>query len=149
MTIERRRPLPEGRYWIDITAEDRPKWDTWVEGMKAIPSVTIEKVQHIEATDSQWNPFGEGTAPAAPERDFAIFRLSAPNIAWEAAGLKSPNIAGTDVQGAEDVSQAPPPEPSATEQISTAIGGLGTAAKVGIGVGAAAAVIAVVAAFRR
>lgn len=149
MTTERRRPLPAGRYWIDITPEDRPKWETWVEGMKNIPSVTIEKIEHVEATDAQWNPLGEGTAPAAPERDFAIFSLTGPNIAWQAAGLKSPNIAGPEVQGAADVSQRPPPEPSATDQLASAVSGLGTAAKVGIGVGAAAALVALLATLRR
>lgn len=149
MTVERRRPLPAGRYWIDITPKDRKAWDIWRDGMKDIPSVTIEKTEHFEAGESGWNPFGEGDLPEYPERDFVIFSLSSPNLAWEAAGLKSPTIAPAEIQGSADTVNRPPPEPSATEQIASAVGSFGTAAKVGIGIAAAAAVVALIGAIRR
>ena len=144
MAVERRRPLPEGRYWFDVVPSRRTQWETWLEGMKTVPSVTIEHSEHIDAVS------GIPGIPDAPEREFVIFSLKAPNVAWEAAGLASPTIAPASVQSAADTVSRPEPEPDLIDQAKAAAAGLGTATKVGLGVGAAVVVVALgYAAFKR
>lgn len=143
MALERRRPLPAGRYWFDVVPGNRAQWDLWLGGMTNVTSVTIEHTEHFEAVS------GVPGVPDSPARDFVIFSLTSPNVAWEVAGLPSPTIAPKTVQSASDTADVPPPEPSALEQLQSATAGIGTAAKVGIGVGAGVVVVALAVAIMR
>lgn len=129
MALERRRPLPAGRYWLDITPEYADKWQTWRNGMQGIDSVKIEVTEH---TDPQTSVIPG--IPNAPARDFVIFSLTAPNLAWEAAGLPSPTIAPASITTADDTATKPPPTPSVTDQFADTAKGLTTGIKVAAGV---------------
>lgn len=141
MALERRRPLPAGRYWLDVTPLHKSKWEMWRNAMAKVDSVKIEKTEHFDTIEEQSNPLGEGTVPAAPEHDFVIFSTTTPNVAWEVAGLPSPTIAPANITTSADTADRPPPEPSVLEQLSSAAAGIGTSAKVGLGVGVAVVVV--------
>ena len=150
MALERRRPLPAGRYWLDVFPKNAIAWQSWSEAMTKLGSATIEHTEHFEAIPADTNLFDTGSVPAAPAHDFVIFSTSTPNIAWEAAGLPSPTIAPASVQSSDDTVTKPPPEPSVLDQLSSAAAGVGTTAKVGLGVGVAVVVVVgAVALFRR
>lgn len=137
MALERRRPLPAGRYWLDVVPGNRTQWDLWLAGMRNVPSVTIEHTEHFEAVS------GVLGVPDSPARDFVIFSLTSPNVAWEVAGLPSPTIAPETVQSASDTADVPPPEPDALDRLRSASADIGTVAKVGVGVVVVAVVVAI------
>ncbi len=130
MTIERRRPLPAGRYWLDVFPKNAAAWDLWSSSMTRLGSAKVEVTEHFEAVDG------------APEHDFVIFSTSTPNVAWEAAGLPSPTIAPSSVTTSDDTATKPPPEPSVLDKLSEHAQGFATGAKIAVGV----AVVVVVAA---
>jgi hypothetical protein len=148
VTLERRRPLPEGRYWLDVTEQLRPKWELWRNAMASVPTVTIDHTEDIPPVDE--GLFG----PHAPGRQFVIFSLSSPNVAWEAVGLPSPTIAGANVQTASDTADMPAPTPDLFDEVSGAatglVGEVKAGAKLGLGLaGGAAAVAIIILALRR
>jgi hypothetical protein len=140
MTIERRRPLPAGRYWLDVVPLFKTKWEIWRNAMSTVDSVKIEHTEHFDAVEAQSNPFGDGPVPAAPERDFVIFSLTNANVAWGLIGLPSPTIAPATVTSSADTADVPPPPPTIGEQLQAAASNLGTGAKVGMGLGVAVVV---------
>lgn len=105
--------------------------------MRGVPSVRIEHSEHFEAVDG------------APARDFVIWSMTAPNVAYRAAGLPAPTIAAGTVQASSDTVQRPPPEPGPLEQLQDAAAGIGSAAKLGLGVGVGVAVVALAVALMR
>lgn len=144
MALERRRPLPAGRYWLDVMPATKEKWDMWRAAMANVESVKVETTEHFPAQT------GIPGVPDTLERDFVIFTLTAPNVAWQVVGLPSPTIAPKSVTTSADTGDVPPPEPGPLEQLGQAAAGIGSSAKVGIGVGVAAViVIGAIAIFRR
>lgn len=141
MALERRRPLPAGRYWLDVTPLHKSQWELWRNAMADVDSVKVEHTEHIEAVS------GIPGVPNAPAHDFVIFSLSNANVAWEGAGLPSPTIAPATVTTSADTVDRPPPEPGVLEQLQGAASGFGTAAKVGLGVGVGVAVVALAVSF--
>ena len=103
--------------------------------MQGVASVRIEHTEHFDAVDG------------APARDFVIWSMTAPNVAYRAAGLPSPTIATDTVQGSADTVQRPPPEPGVLEQLQDAASNVGTSAKVGLGVGVGVAVVVLAVSF--
>jgi len=142
VALERRRPLPAGRYWLDVTPLLKSKWEVWLDAMSKFDSVKVEHTEHFDAIEEQSNPLGDGTVPAAPAHDFVIFSTSSPNVAWEAAGLPSPTIAPATVTTSDDTVDKPPPEPSLLDKLSSHAEGIATGAKVSLGI----AVVVVIAA---
>ncbi len=122
MALERRRPLPAGRYWLDVFPKNAIQWQTWSEAMTKMGRAKVETTEHYPSVDG------------APEHDFVIFSVSSPNVAWEAAGLPSPTIADANVTTSDDTATKPPPEPSALEQLGKTAEGLTTGLKVAVGV---------------
>lgn len=95
--IERRRPLPAGRYWADIF---RPNvyWDAWVQMYGQAGKIHGEVSEHF--------PGVEGS----PDRDFVIFTTSE-ELPWPDADMKvTPSVAGPDVHSSSDTVQRPDPE---------------------------------------
>ena len=131
MALERRRPLPAGRYWLDVFEPNQLAWGSWVDAMTRMvpPRATIEVTQHFDGTD--------GAGP----HDFVIFSIPGENVAWEAAGLPSPTIAGPEIQTSDDTVQKPPPEPDLIDQLNEAATGISRTAQVGLGVGVAVVVV--------
>lgn len=136
MALERRRPLPPGRYWLDVTEKHRTKWETWRNAMASIRSVTIELVEHRDASNIPG-------IPATQESDFVIFSLTEPNIAYEAVGLPDPTIAGAEIQTSDDTAMMPPPSPTVGEQLEQFAGKVSSGAKVTLGVVVVGGIVAV------
>lgn len=107
MTIERRRPLPVGRYWADIFPQNRPAFEAW-------RNVNATRAR-LEATE-----FKEGSG-GAPDHDWVLFSTSAETL-WpdDVLGF-APNRADSSVATSDDTAQKPPPEPSFADQASAAV----------------------------
>lgn len=98
MAIERRRPLPAGRYWADIFAANRPAFEAWLHVNESDQSVRVESFTAEPETDG------------APSHDFVVFR-TARELVWDDATLGfSPNVAAATVQSASDVTTVPTAE---------------------------------------
>lgn len=95
--IERRNPLPAGRYWVDVFDPDIAAWTAW--RTRNGQNVKVEETEHFEGD---------------PSRDFIIFKVLAP-VPWEGPGL--PTIAEPSVQTSSDTGQRPAPEPDPTTKI--------------------------------
>jgi hypothetical protein len=97
--LERRNPIPVGRYWIDVV------------GNPAIDKLDMWLVAHKDSVVLRTSEFDPGEAGAfsnpVPEQ-FVIFDLTAPT---PTNGLPVyPNVATPDVQSRADTVQRPPPE---------------------------------------
>lgn len=105
MTLERRRPLPIGRYWADITPKEQPKWGAWISVQRNAGNAGIEITEHTD-------PVGD-----SPEHDFVIWNTTAETV-WpdEEMGFV-PNIAGPEIRSASDAFRVPEPEPDALGRI--------------------------------
>lgn len=130
MALERRNPLPPGRYWLDVhgprSDAEGPQRDRNVHfgiwKSRNSDAVHVEKTQSFPDED--------------PPRNFVIFR-TIKEIPWGpemADVLGFPTIATDDVQSSDDTVQRPPPEaPDLADQLKTIV--LWTAgAVVGVGV---------------
>lgn len=78
MAIERRNPLPAGRYWVDVPASKLPAFQSWL---------TAHSGEVITRQTEE-----------SPETAWYLFDVKAP-VPWEGPGF--PTIAG-DVQGKDD-----------------------------------------------
>jgi hypothetical protein len=99
MAIERRNPLPAGRYWIDISKEPVPL-GTW-QGFLAASSGFV----HVDSTEDD------------PAYSWFLFTTTKP-LVWP-EGIGSPNIADQSVTSRSDTVDRPDPEPDFTDQIPT------------------------------
>lgn len=99
MKLERRNPLPAGRYWQDFFGKQRQFFINWREQAK--PHVKVLSTEAHEATDQ------------SEPRDWVLFETDAP-LPWDAAQLGFPTIAGPQVQSSSDTVQRPDPEPTPT-----------------------------------
>jgi hypothetical protein len=121
MTLERRRPLPPGRYWADVVERNRIAFEAWARVNAA--SVSVEATEHAEPSDG------------APARDWVLFVTTA-ELVWPDAILGfAPNIAEPAVHSSSDVIQRPPPPvdmtTSLTEAMKSVIYAVGALAVVG------------------
>lgn len=130
MAIERRRPLPAGRYWIDVFQPNRVAWEIWSTAMKNVGRLTIEHTESFEPTE------GEESA-----RDFLIFSTDAETVGWPNR-LGSPTIAGKEIQSSADTVQRPDAPLEPLDAISEAVSSAKQGAKTAIGVGVAVGVVA-------
>jgi hypothetical protein len=111
MTIERRNPLPAGRYWIDIFESGFTAFQSWLSNNKS--SVRVETTEDYPA------------AGDAPARQFYIFAVSAPT-AWPSdRGLGLPSIATSNVTSSSDTATRPDPPPDVVDQIAATASGIG------------------------
>lgn len=99
MPIERRRPLPVGRYWIDVFESSRTMWETWLR-VAGGANVRVEHTEDFPANDG------------GPARQFVIFATTAETMWPDAEMGFAPNVAGPEVQSSSDTVQRPdPPKP--------------------------------------
>ena len=91
--IERRNPLPIGRYWVDVFDSKESAFQNWLKAHKA--EVQVISAETFEPVDNY-----EG-------RVWRLFKVTAP-VQWEGPGL--PTIAGPDVNSSADTGQRPPKE---------------------------------------
>lgn len=98
--LERRNPLPAGRYWIDIFTSGQLAWQFWV--MYAYPHLHIEKTEHYEGDFSL----------GYESRDWILFTTDAP-LTWDLELSKKigwPNTAPKSIQTSDDTVNKPDPE---------------------------------------
>jgi hypothetical protein len=122
--IERRNPLPPGRYWVDVFASKEAAFQNWLKAHKAevqvISSETFEPIDDYEG------------------RVWRLFKTTAP-VPWEGPGL--PTIAGADVNSSADTAQRPPPEKDLLDTIDVPL--YYSRAKTALWIAGAVAVVAV------
>lgn len=97
MSLERRNPLPVGRYWVDIRARYVPDFTDFLR----IVGRGIMVIQTKERTD----PFTTGGANTG-----YLFEVKNPLIPWDNTKYGYPNIA-TGIKDLDETGQVPTPEP--------------------------------------
>lgn len=102
MALERRNPLPEGRYWIMLIGNFQiEKFDEWLKRHKDLVGVV----------SSELDPGGTtffGPSKPEPPTQFVVFDVDFDDVVrWEGPGF--PNIvrAGEDVTSRQDVEDVP------------------------------------------
>ena len=116
--IERRNPLPPGRYWQDIFNKHAPDWNAWIaeHGSGAIgdetKDVVVERVDRFRADplrDGSWLPeiLAPENAGTIPDRMWVLFRVKRA-VPWPATKLGFPTIADETVQSSADTAENPP-----------------------------------------
>lgn len=103
--IERRNPLPPGRYWIDVFDPHRRNFRDWLEKN----SVTVEQSKEYETS----TPLGT----------WYLFSTTEP-IQWEGPGF--PTIADQSVQSHDDTADKAPPEKEGLEKIEEMVENAGS-----------------------
>lgn len=122
--LERRSPLPVGRYWQDVFAKQGPDFRDWLEAHLTDGSVSIEKIEAFQADplrDGSWLPAAlqpdfKGTIP---DRSWVLFNVLRP-VDWPATKLGFPTIANPSVQTSTDTADNPP-GPSPTDEVVGAL----------------------------
>jgi hypothetical protein len=125
--LERRSPLPVGRYWQDIFAKQARDWDLWVQPKIADGSVKIVKFEYFRADplhDGSWLPdvLKPDSAGTIAARSWLLFDVVRP-VAWPATKLGYPTIADQTIQSSSDTAQVPA-GPTPLEEIGDAITGV-------------------------
>ncbi len=122
--LERRNPLPHGRYWITVTSS--PSAPNRLDNFRAWAASNAQLVI-IDVTE----PVGQGTANGA----FFIFTVLEP-LKFDTFQFGFPNVAGPEIQHADDTVKRPPkPTPlSALDEFFQALqaSGVTTIAFIGI-----------------
>lgn len=118
MALQRKSPLPVGRYWVDCDVKLQPTLDTYFRDNAA--NVQVETTQDIPATSDH------------PAREFYIFNVKAP-VPWNAVTFGFPTIATAAVQSAQDTAQEPPPPPDPMVQLEGYLDSAGSFFKLAIG----------------
>ena len=88
--LERRNPLPAGRYWKDIFEADAEAFGEWLKDNHE--TVKVRTTEHIDGD---------------PPRDWLLFEVTAPTM-WDGPGY--PDIATANVHTSADTVQRPDPE---------------------------------------
>lgn len=118
--LERKNPLPVGRYWVDVPEDDLQAFQLW---LSARPTQV-----HVNGTaerTSNGGPFGifEGWGPKTYWYDFQVISP----VPWFGPG--TPTIADASITSVDDTVQRPPPEPGFLDQLMGAAGSVPTLAK--------------------
>lgn len=92
--LERRQPLPPGRYWVDVFGDKRAQFSFWLE---TSPGVMILATESFPAN-------------GGPERDWYLFKTTMP-VAWDALNFGYPTIADETITSSDDTVQKPEAEP--------------------------------------
>lgn len=91
MAVERSNPLPPGRYWVDVSPDDRGAFDGWLQANRG--TVVVRSTSQDGSSDWQW----------------ILFDVTAPAMAfWNGPGY--PTIADPSVTTESQVKQVPMPE---------------------------------------
>jgi hypothetical protein len=107
MALERRRPLPVGRYWADIFPQNRAAWQAWLATQTSAGHARLETTSHDNGTGG------------APEHDWVLWTTSDETVWPDDIMGFAPNVAGADVTQSSDTAQRPPPEDTDQSAMST------------------------------
>jgi hypothetical protein len=108
--VERRQPLPPGRYWITVSSSPSAP-----DRMTHFLQWTAANAQTVIVDKTE--PMGGGVNGL-----FCIFTVLQ-KTAWDAKQFGFPNVAGPDVQTSDDTVQRPP-KPTAGGMISDVLADL-------------------------
>jgi hypothetical protein len=128
MTLERKNPLPVGRYWVDVPSGDLPAFQQWLAERPSQIHVdgTAERLSY-NWLNNLGGAFGANVT-------WYVFKVLSP-VPWFGPGY--PTIATADIVSIDDTVQRPPPEPGFLDQMLGASGSMPTVAKYAIWGGAA------------
>lgn len=90
--LERRNPLPPGRYWIDVFEPHSAAFSAWLSRQGG--KVRVESTERFPAN------------AGGPAREFVLFQV-VQAVPWEGPGL--PTIADAGVRTSADTVERPPP----------------------------------------
>lgn len=114
MALERRNPLPPGRYWLDVFGSNRARFAQWVK----TPSVHVDSTQSFESD---------------PPRNWYLFTVNAPTeIDNKVFGY--PTIAGVNVKSSDDTASKPDLPKDPIDNLSDNLGKIGSFATLGLGI---------------
>lgn len=125
MTLERKNPLPTGRYWVDVPSGDLSTFQTWLAERPT--QIRVDATAEREAQSITL--FGTGS-----KITWYQFTVLSP-VPWFGPG--TPTIATEDIVSIDDTVTRPPPEPGFLDQLLGASGSVPVAAKYAIWGGAA------------
>lgn len=108
MAVERRNPLPVGRYWIDVVQSKQEAFDAWLTANRGKVGIRVS----------------EGKADSDPPHTWILFDVKTP-VTWNTQ-FGYPTIAEGE-QSQEDTASRPPPEPSFDWGIFTGVAAAGLA----------------------
>jgi hypothetical protein len=95
MTLERRNPLPAGRYYLDVFGPTHiAAFEAYLKSNAS--SITVENQQLTPAS----------VLNAQPEVMFYLFTLRAP-VGWDQVTFGFPNIAGPNIRQQSDTNDVP------------------------------------------
>jgi hypothetical protein len=98
VTVERRSPLPPGRYWLDVTSKARvADFESYLEST-ARDAITVERRQDTEIPTPKIS--------AVELQRWYLFRVTRP-VRWFAGNFGHPTIAGPSVRTRADTATAP------------------------------------------
>lgn len=100
--LERRNPVPTGRYWQDIFAKDASAFESWTTANKG--KVRVIATEHYENDDP------------ALVRDWILFEVLSP-VEWRGPGY--PTIAAAEVTSSADTVERPDPPPAVVDQLQS------------------------------
>lgn len=162
MTVVRTNPLPKGRYWIDLIGPDHiAAFEGGVKGLnEAHPGLihVLSTTHHAKDENQEQNQTGRswlmvvldsagalvwGEGQPTPERDWALFEVTAPAI-WDFEAIGTPTIAAPTITSEGDTVQRPDPEKDPLDKLNVDLGNIGKAVAVGIGAMAGLALLVVV-----
>jgi len=114
MTLERRNPLPPGRYWMALLGEHSQQFTAGVKGLnEAHPDLV-----HVIATNHhEANATGNGE----PAYDWVLFTVAGNGAIWDHNLIGTPNIAGPEVTQESDTIQRPAPEMDPLDKLADAL----------------------------
>lgn len=117
MALEKRNPLPIGRYWIDILNSKVEEFSGFLEGHKS----TI----HVEVTEGDSSEEGGTT--------FYLFNTSAP-FTWLPVNFGYPTIAGPEIKSKADTTQRPDLPKNPLDNLADNLDKIEGFAKLGLGI---------------
>ena len=122
MTLQRTtNPLPDGRYWVELSSPEREKFDTWRADNSG--QVKVETTESDEETSPPWSFYiftVKGMTPV-PGGTGSIFIP----VTWPANDFGFPSLAPDNVKSRDDVIQHPDLPKSGTDQLGDLLGGKG------------------------
>jgi len=116
--LERRNPLPVGRYWIDIFDDGKSAWDAWLATANIATDPTTysgpsDRVQVIK--EEYYPPFVGSDENEYPGRYWMLFKVVQPTPWTIANKVGWPNTAPTNINTSDDTVQKPDPNDARTD----------------------------------
>jgi hypothetical protein len=126
--LERKNPLPIGRYWVDVPSADLPTFQQWLADR---PTQIHVDGTALRESNNWLNNLGGGSNA---DVTWYVFTVKSP-VPWFGPG--TPSIADASIVSADDTLTRPPPEPGVLDQLLGASGSMPTGVKYAIWGGSA------------